>query len=201
MREEIYTISGMSCASCSAAVERVTRKLEGVESSSVNLATGRMTILYDENRLGPENIIAKVEKAGFGAELYTPDSADSSPLDDDISSRKKDLIGACILSALLLYVSMGQMMIKGLPVPAFADMHSSPMGFALTQLVLTVPVLYFGRRFFINGLGSLIHLNPNMDSLVAIGSGCSFLYSLGSLMLIPGDHSHAHDLYFESAAV
>ncbi len=202
MKQEVYVITGMSCAACSSAVERVTRRLGGVSESFVNLTTGKMTIVYDETALTPEKIITTVEKAGFGAEIYVPEAPKADTEAEDIARRGRDLIGAAILSALLLYISMGQMRPVPLPVPAFLKMHSSPVIFTAAQLILATPVLYFGRRFFINGFKALFHLAPNMDSLVAVGSGCSYLYSLCMAILVfAGDHGRVHDLYFESSAV
>lgn len=219
MIEEIYLIEGMSCAACSAAVERVTRKLDGVELSEVNLTTNRMTIKYDENKVTPELIMSKVEKAGFGIkpfvkeekkqELTDTKKADKSSKDDSIydkeeenlKNHKRNLISAAVFTVVLLYISMGPMLIEGLPVPSIIDMNKYPSNYALTQMLLAIPILWFGRKFFINGFKALFHMNPNMDSLVAIGSGASFIYSLAMTYLIPVDSHYVHNLYFESAAV
>ena len=201
MKNEVYIISGMSCAACSSAVERVTRKLPGVESSDVNLTTNKMTIRYDEKQVTPEMIMQKVQKAGFGIEkeeIKKEKPKKKSTEDEDIRSREKDLIGAFICTIILLYVSMGHML--GAPLPKIISPDVYATNFAMTQLILTIPVLYFGRRFFINGFKTLAHLNPNMDSLVAIGSGTSFIYSLVVAYGIPANPMLAHDLYFESAA-
>lgn len=202
MKQETYTISGMSCAACSGAVERVTKKLEGVSDSYVNLATGKMTIIYDELTVTPDIIRKTVEKAGFGAALNVVETSNADNDEKDLESRKQDLLGAGVLSVILLYIAMGQMLPFTLPIPAFLNMELSPEYFALAQLILTLPILWFGRRFFTNGLKALRHLSPNMDSLVAIGSGCSFLYSLYMTVLILGGEAHGiHNLYFESSAV
>ena len=208
MRQEQYEISGMHCAACSASVEKVTRRLEGVESSDVNLTTGIMTISYDEEKVTPEQIIKKVEKAGFGAALrqkeeqQAEDKADAE--EAALRRRKMELIVSGCFSLVLLYVSMGQMLpfgLPSLPVPEFADMHAHGVNFAILQLHLAIPVLYCGRNFFIGGFKALFHKNPNMDSLVAIGSACSFVYSVVMTFLIDYDHSYVHNLYYESAAV
>ena len=210
MREEKYDISGMHCAACSASVERVTRKLPGVERSEVNLTTGIMTIAYDESQCTQEQIIAKVEKAGFGAALHLEHPAPAAAQDAEdaeaaaLKRRKVELIAAAVFSAVLLYVSMGQMLpfgLPALPLPDLFSMHTHPMNFAVLQLILAVPVLYCGRNFFHGGFKSLFHGNPNMDSLVAIGSGCSFAYSLVMTFLISDDPSYVHNLYYESSAV
>lgn len=200
MKEEVYIISGMSCAACSSAVERVTRKIDGVSRSEVNLTTGKMTIVYDEAKVKPKMIKDKVKKAGFGIEADGEEKAEVQT-DDGLKRQKQELIGAVILTVMLLYVSMGQMFKYRVPVPDIINMDLSPSNFALTQLLLTIPILYFGRRFFINGFKALFHRNPNMDSLVAIGSGCSFLYSLYLTYLLPYDAHNVHHLYYESAAV
>ena len=210
MREEKYDISGMHCAACSASVERVTRKLPGVERSDVNLTTGIMTICYDEAQVGQEQIVAKVEKAGFGAVLHAEkkeeavkDAKDAE--ESELRHKKIELIVAGIFSVVLLYVSMGQMLpfgLPSLPLPDIFSMHTHAVNFAILQLLLTIPVLYCGRNFFISGFRSLFHGNPNMDSLVAIGSTCSFVYSIVMTFLISDDpHSYVHNLYYESAAI
>ena len=210
MREEKYDISGMHCAACSASVERVTRKLPGVERSDVNLTTGIMTICYDEALVGEEQIVAKVQKAGFGAALHAekpePDTQETTNTTDTELQRKKiELLVAGMISAVLLYVSMGQMLpfrLPSLPLPDLFSMHTHPVNFAILQLLLTVPVLYCGRNFFISGFKALFHGAPNMDSLVAIGSACSFAYSIVMTFLI-SDHPHiyVHNLYYESSAI
>ena len=211
MREERYDISGMHCAACSASVERVTRKLPGVERSDVNLTTGVMTICYDESQVTPEQIVAKVEKAGFGAALKPErrEAVVAAPAKEDseeaeLKRKKTELIVSAILSAALLYVSMGQMLpfgLPSLPLPDMVSMHTHGVNFALVQLLLAVPVLYCGRRFFTGGFKALFHGNPNMDSLVAIGSACSFAYSVVMTFLISDHPEQVHNLYYESAAV
>ena len=210
MREERYDISGMHCAACSASVERVTRKLPGVERSDVNLTTEMMTICYDENQVTPEQIKAKVEKAGFGCTLHAEKQAvTEQDLEDaeaaELRRKKYELITAAVFSAVLLYVSMGQMLpfgLPALPLPDLFSMHTHPVNFAILQLLLTIPVLYCGRNFFLSGFKSLFHGSPNMDTLVAIGSACSFAYSVVMTFLISDDpHTYVHNLYYESAAV
>ena len=209
MREERYDISGMHCAACSASVEKVTRRLPGVERSDVNLTTGVMTICYDESQVTPEQIVAKVEKAGFGATLQSDEPAAvpqeaADTAEQELRQKKRELITAAAFSVALLYVSMGQMLpfgLPALPLPDIVSMHTHPVNFALLQLLLAIPVLYCGRHFFTGGFKALFHGNPNMDSLVAIGTGSAFIYSLVMTFGIPGDHMKAHQLYYESAAV
>ena len=206
MRTEKYDITGMHCAACSSAVERVTRKLPGVARSEVNLTTGIMNIEYDETQTSQEAICKKVEKAGFGCALHLEAPAPKTEedkkneADEAYRAQKRSLIGAAVFSVLLLYVSMGQMLPTPLPLPDLFSMTTHPVNFAVIQLVLTIPVLIFGKRYLTGGISALLHKNPNMDSLVAIGSGCSFTYSLVMTFLIT-DHPHqVHNLYYESAA-
>ncbi|MEG1991750.1 MAG: heavy metal translocating P-type ATPase [Acetivibrio sp.] len=202
MKEEVYIIEGMTCAACSAGVERVTRKLEGVERSDVNLTTNKMTISYDETRVNSAMIQKKVEKAGFGIREYKPkEIKKEEPPDKELKNAKGRLIGAIVFSVPLLYIAMGHMLPFELPLPKVVQMMEYPTNFALLQLLLTLPVLYFGRNFYVIGFKTLFHGNPNMDSLVAIGTTSAFLYSLVMTFSIP-IHAHAvHQLYYESAAV
>lgn len=206
MKKEVYCISGMTCASCSSAVERVTRKLPGVSHSEVNLATNKMTIEYDEGVLKPEDIIAKVERAGFGAELEHERAKEERLLEEEeawenLHKVRRRLIISIILVIPLLYISMGHMLPFTLPLPNFLHMHSHPLNFALTQLFLTTLILICGRKFYVVGFKTLFAGHPNMDSLVAIGTGSAFLYSLVMTFQITGHPEAAGNLYYESAAV
>lgn len=205
MIAEKYYITGMTCAACSSAVERVTRKMAGVEESNVNLTTGILLIRYDETKLTPADIIAKVDRAGFGAELFVEKNKEEQEeakehLDEEVKKTKRRLVSNVILTIPLLYICMGHMLPIPMPLPAFMDMHHQPMVFAWVQLLLTVCVLINGRKFYIVGFKSLVKGNPNMDSLVAIGTGSAFVYSLIMTILIPRDSSYVHNLYYESAA-
>ena len=210
MTTQQYHIDGMTCAACSSAVERVTRKLAGVERSDVNLTTGRMTITYDEGRVTPELIQDRVSKAGFSASLVEEVGEQESRARDEEEWRrqgeeldevKRRVITAVLFALPLLYISMGHMVPFPLPLPSLIDMYESPLGFALAQLILTVPILICGRKFYIVGLRTLFKGHPNMDSLVAIGTGSAFIYSLVMTARIPQNPINAHHLYYESAAV
>ena len=146
MKTEPYIIEGMSCAACSGAVERVTRKLEGVSASDVNLIMAKMTITYDESQLTPERIMAAVERAGFGIrpDIPEPQQTATDDADDDHKASALGIVLAALFSALLMYVSMGHMI--GLPLPPFLSGAENGLRFALTQLVLTVPVLILRFR-------------------------------------------------------
>lgn len=201
-----FKITGMTCAACSSAVERVTRKMDGVAESNVNLATALLTITYDETKVTPEMIIKKVDRAGFGAELFIEKSKKEKKEEDEnseeaVKKTKYRLIANIILSIPLLYICLGHMLPISLPLPAFMDMHHAPLTFALIQMVLTIIVLINGRKFYIVGFKSLFKGHPNMDSLVAIGTGSAFIYSLVMTITIPSNPSNVHNLYYESAAV
>lgn len=195
-----YVIKGMTCAACSSAVERVTRKIDGVLESNVNLTTGFMTITYEESKVTSEAIIKKVDRAGFHAELYEEEKKDDDK-EDDVRKMRYRLICNIILAIPLLYICLGHMVPITLPFPAFMDMHKAPLVFAIIQLALTIVILINGRKFYLVGFKSLFKGNPNMDSLVAIGTGSAFVYSLVMTAMIPSNPANAHNLYYESAAV
>lgn len=190
----------MSCAACSASVQRVVSRLKGVESCEVNLVTEKMTVRFDEDAVSYEEIKKTVEKAGFGLEK----EAGEAKAREEMSEKKNSalpLVISAVLSAILLYISMGQMLFDSLPVPFFANIKTDPHGFALTQLLLCIPVLFIGRRFFTVGIPLLLRGNPNMDSLVAVGASASFAYSVVMTYSIPYNHHAVHNLYYESVAV
>ncbi len=201
MLTQKYKITGMTCAACSSAVERVTRKIDGVEESFVNLTTGIMTITYDAKKVSPEDIVAKVKRAGFGAEVFAEKDSEEKKKQEEHRTGKRRMLMNVFLAIPLLYISMGHMVPVPMPLPRFLDMHHSPMNFALAQLFLTLIILINGRKYYIVGIKSLFCGNPNMDSLVAIGTGSAFIYSLVMTVFIPGDATAVHNLYYESAAV
>lgn len=216
MKTEKYSITGMSCAACSSAVEKATRKLKGVETSEVNLTTAIMLITYDENKVTSENIMDTVIKVGFEIKREIPVEQVSTNIEGSDNKRseienikqvktqdkeRKKVITSVIIMMILLYISMGQMLIENIPLPDIININTHPVNFAMTQLLLTLPILYLGRKFLINGFRMLYHRNPNMDSLVAIGSTCSFVYSLVVTYMITDNVHQVHQLYYESAAV
>ena len=196
----------MTCAACSSAVERVTRKMDGVVESNVNLTTALLTITYDEEKVTPELIIKKIDRAGFGAEHFIEKTKKEKKEEEEnseeaVKKTKYRLICNMILSIPLLYICLGHMLPISLPVPTFMDMHHAPLTFALVQMILTIIVLINGRKFYIVGFKSLFKGHPNMDSLVAIGTGSAFIYSFVMTISIPGNPDCVHNLYYESAAV
>ena len=198
MSKETFKIEGMSCAACAKAIERVTSRLDGVELSSVNFVTESLTIEYDDLKVTFEQINAAVEKAGFKIIVEEVDTEGKKQ--DEIKSMKRRLIFSLIFTIPLLYISMGHMI--GMPLPSVLAPDTSPVAFAVAQIVLSLPVVIMGYKFYTIGYSSLFKGNPNMDSLIAIGTSAAFLYGLyGAYRIIQGDHSYVHSLYFESAAV
>lgn len=202
MREELYDIVGMHCAACSSSIERVTRKLPGVEESNVNLPLNRLTIRYDESKTSSEDIVAKIKKAGFSASLKSEEKQETKEVSNEKAKKEKiSLILSVIFAGLLLIISMGQMLFPNMPMPDIISMDTHPMNFAFLQLLLTIPVLILGKKFFIGGFSSLFHLTPNMDSLVALSSSASLIYSIVMTFLITDNPHAVHNLYYESSAV
>lgn len=203
MKQEVYDIGGMHCAACSSSVERVTRKLPGVSRSDVNLPMNRLTIEYDESSVTPDMICEKIEKAGFTAKPHA-EHEEKKKADDgekELKAERNNIIIMAVFSALLLSVSMLPMLIHGFPLPDIISMETHPVNYAMTQLLLTMPIIILGWRFYRSGFSSLIHGSPNMDALVAVSSTASFIYSLVISYLISDDASLVHGLYYESAAI
>ena len=190
----------MSCAACSARVEKAVSATEGVESCSVNLLTNSMTV---EGSATDAEIIAAVTKAGYGAEIKDGKNknTESNEKKGEHSLILRRLIASVCLLLPLMYFSMGYVM-WGWPLPAF--LSQNPLYVALIQMILSGAVLIINRRFFISGIKAVINRSPNMDTLVALGSGVSYLYSIGIICLMIGAEHQAHylhQLYFESAAM
>ena len=203
-----FNVTGMSCAACSSRVEKAVSKVEGVQSCSVSLLTNSMGV---EGSASEESIIAAVEKAGYGASVAGAEkkqSAEADQLKDkDTPVLMHRLIASVGFLVMLMYISMGHMM-WGWPLPAFfADNH---IAMGLAQLLLCVIIMVINRKFFISGFKGLIHRSPNMDTLVALGSGASFVYSVYALFAMTDAQvkgnaelvmSYMHEFYFESAAM
>lgn len=203
-----FNVTGMSCAACSSRVEKAVSKVEGVQSCSVSLLTNSMGV---EGSASEESIIAAVEKAGYGASVAGAEkkqSAETDQLKDkDTPVLMHRLIASVGFLAVLMYISMGHMM-WGWPLPAFfADNH---IAVGLAQLLLCVIIMVINQKFFISGFKGLIHRSPNMDTLVALGSGASFVYSVYALFAMTDAQvkgnadlvmSYMHEFYFESAAM
>ncbi|MEN6637139.1 MAG: heavy metal translocating P-type ATPase [Clostridiaceae bacterium] len=199
-------VEGMTCASCSSAVERALKKLDGVSEPSVNLATNRATFSYDPTKVKLVQVREAITKAGYTPlDLATEDTrnAEQEKREKALKRMRLRLIIAIVFATPILYIAMAHMFPKlGVPLPAFMNPHVFPLVFALVQLFLTIPVLIAGGRFFRVGFKTLFKGSPNMDTLVAIGTGSAFLYGVYATVLIYlGDFGFAQHLYFESAAV
>ena len=217
-----FSITGMSCAACQSRVEKAVNGLDGVSVASVNLLTNSMVADYDENILSCDDIIKAVEKAGYGAKVASDNEAgkgsankagdktngEADANEEIYADFKRRLIVSFAFLIPLMYVSMGHMV--GLPLPGFLSGHSNAVSFAFTQFLLCIPVLYVNRIYFKRGFKALFHLNPNMDSLIAVGSSAALIYGIfaiyrmsyalgaGNMEVVMRYH---HDLYFESSVM
>ncbi len=210
MAKTKFNVTGMTCSACQAHVEKAVRSIDGVSSVNVNLLRNFMQTEYDETRVSPEKIIAAVEKAGYGAAEVGGEAAKKDPSDGsaELKAMKLRLILSICFLVPLFYICMGHML--GLPVPEILNGNENFMIFALTQLLLTVPIIGLNFHFFRNGFKNIIHRSPNMDSLIALGATASFVYSVyGTYMTAyfmgRGDTSAAHgymmNLYYESCGM
>ena len=204
-----YQVTGMSCAACSARVEKAVSKVPGVTACSVSLLTNSMGV---EGTAGEQAVIAAVEAAGYGASVKGAPAAAAPAADDPLADHetpalKRRLYSSLVFLVALMYLSMGHMM-WGWPAPAFLAENHVAMG--LAQLLLTVIIMVINQRFFISGFKSLWHRSPNMDTLVALGSTASFVYSVYALFAMTGAQARGdaaqvmgwmHEFYFESAAM
>mgnify|MGYP001151513403 FL=1 len=203
MEKKQFEISGMTCAACARAVERTVNKLDGIIEADVNLASERLNVKYDENKLNIEEIIQAVENSGYGAEEYI-ENKKRDDKDKEIKSLRNKLIFSAIFVIPLFYISMGHMI--GAPLPSFLLGHENALNFALIQLVLTVPIVIAGYKFYTVGFRTLFKASPNMDSLIALGTGAAIVYGLFAIYkIITGTPdeviAYSMDLYFESAGV
>ena len=210
-----YDVTGMSCAACSARIEKVVGKLEGVKSVTVNLLMNNMTVDFDENTLNDDKIIQAVIGAGYGASLPREENAPQTtaektvnPADEELASMKTRLVWSIAFLVPLMYVAMGHML--HLPMPSWLHGEGNYLTNALVQLLLCVPVLFLNRKFYVVGLKALWKRSPNMDSLIAVGSGAALISGLVAVFRMSYGYGHgdlaivdryAHNLYIESAAM
>ena len=177
LKTETFDIQGMTCATCALTVEKAVGKLAGVEEASVNLATEKLTVTYDGQNLSLSQIVEAVTKAGYQA-LPQAEATSAEPAPDRQEVQTKELWTRFVWSAVftlpLLYLAMGPMLPwGGLPLPAFLNPAHQSVRYALTQLSLTLPVVYLGRSFYVRGFKNLLGRHPNMDSLIAIGTSAA----------------------------
>lgn len=193
-----FKVQGMTCSACSSRVERVTKKLNGVQSSIVNLATEKLTISIDEDQIGYAEIKAAVDKAGY--KLVKEEEIVEEIRVDESQLLLTRFIVSLVFSVPLLVITMGHML--GMPLPHIIDSMMNPLNFATFQLILTAPVMIVGYKFYYIGIKNLLKLSPNMDSLIAIGTSAAFIYGIFGIYKIQmGETNYAMHLYFESAAV
>ena len=211
-----FIVEGMVCTACSSSVERVVKRVSGIKEANVNLIAKTLYVEYEgkeENQL-IEEVINAVNKAGFSAHIDTPKQTKKQASTKEISEKETNLkptiktriIVSFIFVALLMYVAMGHMI--HLPLPSFVSKEESPLAFAVLQALLATPVLIVNRKFFINGTKRAIHLAPNMDTLISMGSSISFIYGLINIILIATARGNqelinqcVNNLYFDSAAM
>lgn len=213
MMKQKFDVTGMSCSACSAHVEKAVSKVSGVDLVQVNLLQNSMVVEYQEGVLDAQGIIDAVVEAGYGASVKGQEAPKEANVvqkkaADDAKAMKRRLGWSIGFLVVLMYVSMGHML--GWPLPGIFLGHENVMVFALTQLFLTLPVMYLNRKYFENGFKTLFHGAPNMDTLVAMGSTAAAVYSVSQLFVMGyamgrGDLMTAHDcamnLYFEAAAM
>jgi len=200
-------IKGMTCASCSARIEKVVSGLEGVQTMQVNLAAETGVAVFDPNTISKRRILETIAGLGFTAEPLAEQGENllvkqQRETREKLARMKKELIPAFGFALTLLVLSMGEML--GMPLPKFIDPHHAPFNFALAQFLLVLPVMWSGRRFYLVGFPALVRKAPNMDSLIAVGTGAAFIYSTWNLIEIYlglDAMARVMDLYYESAAV
>jgi Cu+-exporting ATPase len=195
-----FAIEGMTCTACAKAIERATKKMDGVIDANVNFATEKLTIVYEPSKVRFPDIRKVVEKAGYKIfEEEQGADTDKEKKENEAKSLWRKFVISAIFTVPLLYVAMGHMI--GFPLPEIVNPMMNPKNFALLQLLLVLPVIVLGSRFYAVGFRTLSKRSPNMDSLIAIGTSAAFLYGLFAVYKIfTGDASYAHDMYFESAA-
>ena len=195
------SIEGMTCQSCVSRIEKKTSEMPGVEKISVNLATEKAVVDYRKNELKLSEIVKFINELGYKAvkEEKVKDF-DADKKQKDLDDEWKKFIIAILFAFPVFYISMGHMM--GMPIPWIMNPENNPMAFALIQLLLSIPVIVIGKRFYVTGIKLLFKLSPNMDSLIAMGTGAAVIYSLyGTYMIGSGNVEYVHVLYYESAVV
>ncbi len=199
MKTYTFKVEGMTCSACASRVERVTKKLKGVQDSVVNLATEKLTINIDEDEIGYSEIKAAVDKAGYKLIKEEEQVEEKKKLEASQLLLRRFII-SLIFAIPLLVITMGHML--GMHLPYIIDSMMNPLNFAVIQLVLTIPVMIAGYKFYLIGIKNLFKLSPNMDSLIAISTLAAVLYGVfGIYKIQTGETEYAMHLYFESAAV
>ncbi|MEE0266287.1 MAG: heavy metal translocating P-type ATPase [Acutalibacteraceae bacterium] len=209
MEKQLFNVTGMTCAACSARVEKAVKHLDGVDYVSVNLLTNSMEVRFDGDVITKNDIIASVTKVGYGASLKNKaEEKKKEPQTalDEVKEGKRRLVASLIFLVPLFYITMGHML--GMPLPEFMHGTENALVYAFTQFLLTIPIVFINFRYFKNGFKNLFRLSPNMDSLIAIGSAAAIVYGIVAIYRIGWGLGHndielvkryTMDLYFESA--
>ena len=213
--KEKFDVSGMTCSACQLAVEKGVKKLDGIDRADVNLLYNSLVVEYDEDKLSEEDILKAVSDAGYSAISSSSEKGVNKKVEnkidiyeEELKEKQKQLKWSFLFLIPLMYIAMGSMM--GLPQPSFLSGIENILNLAIAQMLLTIPVMIINSHFFKNGFKTLFKLSPNMDSLIAIGSGSAFLYGVFAIFRISTGFGHgdlelvnryAHDFYFESAAM
>ncbi|GHT56384.1 copper-translocating P-type ATPase [Spirochaetia bacterium] len=200
---KVFNIQGMTCAVCAKTVERVTRKLSGVDEANVNLATEKLNITFDPELLSPAIIKAAVTKAGYKALEDIGDDELADKKQGEISALRRRFILSAVFALPLLFIAMVPMILEwaGVNLPPLLNTMRYPKQFALIQFLLCTPVIIIGHRYYTVGFRNLVKFSPNMDSLIAIGTSAAFLYSFYGVYQIFFNGNVDYELYFEGAAV
>ena len=211
-----FIVEGMVCTACSSSVERVVKRIPGITEANVNLIAKTLYVEYEnkeENQI-TEEVTTAVKKAGFSAYIDTPKQEKKQNQLNDVTTKettsgptiKTRIIVSFVFVILLMYVAMGHMV--NLPLPSFVSKHTNPLAFAILQMILAIPAIIVNRKFFINGTRGAIHLAPNMDTLISMGSAISFIYGVVNIILVATANGNeelitrcVNNLYFDSAAM
>jgi len=206
MNKDTLKITGMTCAACSARIEKVVGKMEGVDGITVNLATEKAVISYNPEKTALQEIKERIEKAGYGA----VEIEEKKLVDEDKLRKEKEIrilwtkfTVSAIFAVPLLYFAMGSMIWwLRFPIPSFLEPMQYPLNYSILQIILTIPIVIAGYRFYTVGYKAIINRSPNMDSLIAMGTTAAIVYSLYSVYQIAiGNFGAVEGLYFETAGV
>lgn len=195
VRKKQFNVEGMDCVACAQSIERVLGKKEGIDSAVVNYASGKLYLAYNPALVKTDEVEAAVEKLGF----HLKEDTGSTEAKEYVNPYRNRLIVSMIFTIPLLILAMGPMI--GMELPMFLSPDHNALNFGIAQLILTLPVVYMGRRFYTSGFANLLRGNPNMDTLIALGTAAAFLFSIYQLFVIAQGEAHsAHTMYFEAAA-
>ena len=198
MNKITLNIKGMSCSACCAAIENALKKTDGVTYAAVNLIAEKAVVEFDDSKLSLAEIKRVITKSGYSVVDKTSQNLELQQKENKLEKIK--LIAAVVITVPLFYIAMAPMLSSKLPL--VKTIESNVFIFSLIQLLMTIPVIVIGYKFYLKGFKNLFKLKPNMDSLIAVGTTASFLYSIyGFVMITLGNHHYAHSLYFESTAV